>query len=250
MATEKVTIMVLKVDLQCYSCYKKTKKTLCKYPQVRDQIYDEKANTVTITVVCCSPEKIRDKLCCSGGKAIKSIEIKKPSKPNEQEKQPEKPKEAEKPKNPEKPKVAIIEPNLGEKPKEAGKPKPNGAEKPAEKPTEALKAEPVKNSGGPGPVVMPLLAQPVKGPEPVPANGVPSVFPYVGPSYDGYGAGPYYHGYGFPAPPPQHSYDGYYGHVHGYEYGYGYEYDHSRVANVNRIEHYFSEEEPQTCSIM
>uniref|UniRef100_A0A5B7AQ56 Uncharacterized protein n=1 Tax=Davidia involucrata TaxID=16924 RepID=A0A5B7AQ56_DAVIN len=46
--------------------------------EIRDQVYDEKQNTVTITVVCCSPEKIRDKLCCKGGKIIKNIEIKKP----------------------------------------------------------------------------------------------------------------------------------------------------------------------------
>ncbi|KAL3614929.1 hypothetical protein CASFOL_040590 [Castilleja foliolosa] len=276
MATEKETIMVLKVDLQCPSCYKKTKKTLCKFPQVQDQIYDEKANTVTIRVVCCSPEKIRDKLCCRGGKAIKSIEIKEPGKPEkkkepEKPKQPEKPKEAEKskekdkPKGPEKPKVTIIEPKEAGKPKEAEKPKPkpdgkgdkpksNGApppaEKPAEKPKEAPKPEPAKSPGGPqpGPVMIPFPAQPMKGPEPVPvpANGVPSVFPYVGPTYDGYGAGPYYHGYGFPAPPSQPCYEGYYGHAHGYGYGY----DYGRVAHVNRSDNYYGEEESQTCSIM
>ncbi|KAI8532373.1 hypothetical protein RHMOL_Rhmol11G0210000 [Rhododendron molle] len=77
---EKVTTMVLKVDLQCPSCYRKIKKVLAKFPQIRSQAYDEKQNTVTITVVCCSPEKIRDKLCCKGGKTIKSIEIKPPPK--------------------------------------------------------------------------------------------------------------------------------------------------------------------------
>ncbi|XP_059307092.1 protein PYRICULARIA ORYZAE RESISTANCE 21-like isoform X1 [Lycium ferocissimum] len=75
--TEKTTIMVLKlkVDLQCSSSYKKVKKILCKFPQIRDQVYDEKANTVTITVVCCNPEKIRDKLCCKGCGVFISIEI-------------------------------------------------------------------------------------------------------------------------------------------------------------------------------
>ncbi|XP_027087896.1 uncharacterized protein [Coffea arabica] len=72
---EKFTEMRLKVDLQCPCCYKKVKNILCKFPQIRDQVYDEKQNLVTITVVCCSPEKIRDKLCCKGGKVIKSIEI-------------------------------------------------------------------------------------------------------------------------------------------------------------------------------
>ncbi|KAA8537274.1 hypothetical protein F0562_027039 [Nyssa sinensis] len=76
---EKVTIMVLKVDLQCARCYKKIKKILCEFPQIGDQVYDDKQNTVTITVQSCNPEKIRDKLCCKGGKIIKCIEIKKPS---------------------------------------------------------------------------------------------------------------------------------------------------------------------------
>ncbi|GFZ03334.1 heavy metal transport/detoxification superfamily protein [Actinidia rufa] len=79
---DKVTIMVLKVvDLHCYSCYKKIKKVLCKFPEIRNQVYDEKANTVTITVVCCNPEKIRDKLCCKGGKTITKIDIKRPPTP-------------------------------------------------------------------------------------------------------------------------------------------------------------------------
>ncbi|XP_022893580.1 heavy metal-associated isoprenylated plant protein 6-like [Olea europaea var. sylvestris] len=88
---EKVTEMVLKVDLdlQCHSCYKKIKKILCKIPQIRGQIYDDKQNTVTIDVVCCSPEKIRDKLCCKGGKVIKSIEIKEPKKNKKPDKSPE-----------------------------------------------------------------------------------------------------------------------------------------------------------------
>ncbi|GAB4839241.1 hypothetical protein Ancab_028769, partial [Ancistrocladus abbreviatus] len=75
-----VTTMVLKVDLKCEKCYKKVKKVLRKFPQIRDQEYDEKNDTVTIKVVCCNPEKIRDKLCCKGGGSIKSIEIKEPEK--------------------------------------------------------------------------------------------------------------------------------------------------------------------------
>ncbi|KAK4369689.1 hypothetical protein RND71_009164 [Anisodus tanguticus] len=95
---DKSTIMVLKVDLQCSSCYKKVKKILCKFPQIRDQLYDEKANTIIITVVCCNPEKLRDKLCSKGCGVIKSIEIKEPPK----SKQPEKSKDPEKSKEPEK----------------------------------------------------------------------------------------------------------------------------------------------------
>jgi len=109
---EKVTIMVLKVDLQCPSCCKKIKKVLAKFPQIRSQAYDEKQNTVTITVVCWSPEEIRDKLCCKGGKTIKSIEIKEPPKPKvpEKPKEPEKPKQPEKPKEPEKPPPLALAP--------------------------------------------------------------------------------------------------------------------------------------------
>ncbi|KAI6700223.1 hypothetical protein NL676_014547 [Syzygium grande] len=73
---EKVTRMWIKVDLQCPRCYKKIKKILCKFPQIRDQIYDEKKNTVEITVVCCSPEKIRQKIICEGGKIVKKVETK------------------------------------------------------------------------------------------------------------------------------------------------------------------------------
>ncbi|XP_052486023.1 uncharacterized protein LOC105770509 isoform X3 [Gossypium raimondii] len=77
---DKVTIMVLKVDLQCCRCYMKVKKVVSEFPQIRDQTFDEKANTVTIIVVCCNPEKVRDKLRCKGGFSIESIEIKPPPK--------------------------------------------------------------------------------------------------------------------------------------------------------------------------
>ncbi|KAG5011324.1 hypothetical protein JHK82_019963 [Glycine max] len=43
--------------------------------KIRDQVYDEKNNIVTIAVVCCNPEKLRDKICCKGYGTIKSIEI-------------------------------------------------------------------------------------------------------------------------------------------------------------------------------
>ena len=46
-----------------------------KTKEIQDQVYDEKNNTVRIKVVCCSPEKIRDKICCKGRGTIKSIEI-------------------------------------------------------------------------------------------------------------------------------------------------------------------------------
>ncbi|KAJ6992034.1 uncharacterized protein [Populus alba] len=89
MAEKKVTTMVIKVDLECEKCHKKIKKVLCRIPQIQNQIYDKKAGTVTITVVCCSPEKIKEKIVCKGGEAVKSIVIKVPEKPKVEEKKPE-----------------------------------------------------------------------------------------------------------------------------------------------------------------
>ncbi|KAL6332829.1 hypothetical protein AAG906_015094 [Vitis piasezkii] len=75
------TIMVLKVDLGCKRCYRKIKKLLCKFPEIRDQTFIEKEDTVIIKVVCCCPEKIRTKLICKGGDSIKSIEVRTPVNP-------------------------------------------------------------------------------------------------------------------------------------------------------------------------
>nr|XP_008384172.2 protein PYRICULARIA ORYZAE RESISTANCE 21-like isoform X1 [Malus domestica] len=182
--SQSVTIMVLKVDLQCHKCYKKVKKVLCKFPQIRDQIYDEKQNQVVIKVVCCSPEKIRDKICCKGGGAIKSIEIKEPEKPKP-------PPPVEKP-PPEKPKPAPPPP---EKPKPAPPP-PEKPKPPPEKPKPPV--EPVK-------------------PCPPPMQPVPCVPGYPPPvrtcctdCYHGHAGGPCYSGYGG-GPPPYIQYDGYYG---------------------------------------
>ncbi|KAL5838865.1 hypothetical protein ACOSQ3_016034 [Xanthoceras sorbifolium] len=98
---KKVTFMLLKVDLQCSKCYKKVKKVLCQFPQIQDQMYDEKNNTVMIKVVCCSPEKIRDKICYKGKGSIKSIEILKPpeEKTDQKKKPPEKKRETDNPKD-------------------------------------------------------------------------------------------------------------------------------------------------------
>ncbi|KAL6332819.1 hypothetical protein AAG906_015083 [Vitis piasezkii] len=97
-----------KVDLECDRCYKKIKKLLCKFPEIRDQAFFEKENTVMVKVVCCSPHKIRDKLICKGGKTIKSIEIikalrRRENHPAGEAKKAEKPKPADPPKHVEKP---------------------------------------------------------------------------------------------------------------------------------------------------
>ncbi|KAK3432243.1 hypothetical protein EUGRSUZ_E03863 [Eucalyptus grandis] len=90
---EKVTKMEIKVDLQCWRCYKKIKKILCKFPQIRDQKYNEKQNTVSITVVCCSPEKIRQMIICKGGETVLGVEIQldKPKEPEKKQPSENKP---------------------------------------------------------------------------------------------------------------------------------------------------------------
>ncbi|KAI3434160.1 uncharacterized protein J3R85_006805 [Psidium guajava] len=92
---EKVTRMLIKVDLRCSRCYMKIKKILCKFPQIRDQMYNEKQNMVLITVVCCSPEKIRQRIICKGGETVQSVEIlldkpKEPEKTKDNKKEPPK----------------------------------------------------------------------------------------------------------------------------------------------------------------
>lgn len=230
--------MKLKVDLECEKCYKKVKKLLCKYPQIRDQKFDEKQNCVFITVVCCSPEKIRDKLCYKGGGSIKSIEIVEPPKPKPAE--PEKKKEAEKPKaaEPEKKKEAAKpKPNEPEKKKEpenkkeGDKPKSDAPPKEAEKP----KQKPSESKPGPPPAIMNPVPQHPQAPPPM---AVPVGICCV-PHYDGRPVGPYGYEYGGP---PQW-YDGYYARPVYDSYG-------GRPCYGSRCDQYFSEENATGCTIM
>ncbi|XP_044481020.1 protein PYRICULARIA ORYZAE RESISTANCE 21-like [Mangifera indica] len=230
MAAE-VTTMVLKVDLQCHKCYKKVKKVLSKFPQIRDQVYDEKQNTVTIKVVYCCPEILMAKISSKGGKSINSIEIKPPSKPKEPEKktEAEKPKEkpeAEKPKQkpedpkPTKPKVVIIEP-----------PKPQPA-----KATEAAPPTPKALVTAPTPEAI-VVAPIPQAPEPAPG------YPF-GVYYNEYYGGPFQRlGYERLV-----SYDGYYGRPVYDSWG-GSGGGWSR-GNYSGRGDYFPEENPSTCSIM
>ncbi|KAE9599121.1 putative heavy metal-associated domain, HMA [Lupinus albus] len=201
---EKVTFMKLKVDLECGKCCKKVKKVLSKYPQIRDQKFDEKQNIVIITVVCCSPEKIRDKLCCKSGGSIKSIEIVEPAKP-------EKKKEDDKPKP-----VDSAKPT--EKKTEAGKPKSdapkNDSAKPTEKKIEAekSKSEAPKKDGEkpkekPSEPKSALVAPMPRIFDHVSAYPPPPIGMYCVPAYEGRPVGPYINEYG--GPPP--CYGGYYG---------------------------------------
>ncbi|KAJ6363700.1 hypothetical protein OIU78_003802 [Salix suchowensis] len=80
MVETRVTTMVIKVvDLGCEKCHKKIKKILCQIPQIQSQIYVVEKNIVTITVVCCSPEKIKKKILCKGCGFIECVEIMPPA---------------------------------------------------------------------------------------------------------------------------------------------------------------------------
>ncbi|KAJ9689980.1 hypothetical protein PVL29_012580 [Vitis rotundifolia] len=237
--------MRLRVDLECDRCYKKIKKLLCKFPEIRDQIFYEKDNTVEIKVVCCSPGKIRDKLICKGGKTIKSIEIivpEKPKTPSEKPKPPpEKPKEAEKPKPlPERPKEPEKPKPPPEKPKEPEKLKP-----PPEKKEEPKKEEPKDQ---PKPVVKP----PAPAPAPAPVPGYPQFYPVAvccKPCFDLGHGGPCHHGNGIPYQRPS-TYDGYVRLVPSYDEPYG---GWPSGCRCNRSYgcrcEYFTEENP-ACTIM
>ncbi|KAJ0017935.1 hypothetical protein Pint_09432 [Pistacia integerrima] len=218
MGETKVARMRLKVDLQCEKCYRKVKKVLCKFPQIQDQVYDEKQNTVTIKVVCCSPEKIKQKICCKGGDSIKSIEIIPPPKPKEPKKPDEKKDEPAEPKQ--RPIEPIQAPPIG---------KP-----PTEPPPARAKAEPPKQDK---PMVT-FVDPPAPG-FPPPAYPNP-VGMYCRECYEGRGRGPYYQldYYG-----PPRCYCGYNGRPVYDSWG-------TDSYGVNRCD-YFSEENPNAaCRIM
>ncbi|XP_020220934.1 pollen-specific leucine-rich repeat extensin-like protein 1 [Cajanus cajan] len=252
---EKVTFMKLKVDLECEKCYKKVKKLLGKYPQIRDQRFDEKENIVLITVVCCSPEKIRDKLCYKGGGSIKSIEILEPPKPKPKVDEPgKKPDAADKPK-PEKGGDKPKPEKGGDKPKvdppKADKPKAepgkkDGGEKPDKKKDEEKPkgdAPPKKDAGGPGPEKpkdKPAATHMPMQPQLAPPMAVPVGMLYApAPCFEGMPVGPGYE-YGGPVL----CYDGYYARPVYDSYGGG------RPCYVNRCDQYFSDENPSGCMIM
>ncbi|KAH9741152.1 Heavy metal transport/detoxification superfamily protein [Citrus sinensis] len=171
MGEKKVTIMVLKVNLQCSKCYKKVKKVLCKFPQIQEQFFDEKTNTVTIKVVCCSPEKIRDKLCCKGDGSIKTIEILEPKPP------PPPPKPKPKPSPP--------------PPAPAPEPKPSPPP-PAPAPEPKPSPPPPAPAPAPQPKPSPAPPPPPPAPAPEPVRCYPPVRTCCRECYEGRGGGPCY----------------------------------------------------------
>ncbi|CAL5184024.1 unnamed protein product [Lathyrus oleraceus] len=247
---EKVTFMKLKVDLECEKCYKKVKKLLGKYPQIRDQKYDEKGNMVAIMVVCCSPEKIRDKLCYKGGGSIKSIEIVDPPKPKpaepEKKKEPEKPKaaEPEKKKDGDKPKPAkeAEKPKTAEPEKKKDSDKPKDAEKPKPKPEGE---KPKEKPEGEKPKDKPATAASMQMiPQMPPPMAVPVGMCYVPSCYEGRPVVPYGSAYPQQYGGPVQYYDGYYARPVYDSYGG------SGPCYVGRCDQYLSEENATGCTIM
>ncbi|ONK60554.1 uncharacterized protein A4U43_C08F19810 [Asparagus officinalis] len=155
---EKISTIILKVDLDCRRCYKKISKTICKL-QEKEKIqtveFDEKNNTVTISGPF-NPKKLCKKLCCKACEAIKDIQIK-------EHKEKEKPKET-KPAEPKKEKPKETKPAESTEPKKE-KPKET---KPAEsfqpkkdKPKDEPKKEKPKALEPDPPVPEPVKAEPV-----------------------------------------------------------------------------------------
>uniref|UniRef100_A0ACD5X635 Uncharacterized protein n=1 Tax=Avena sativa TaxID=4498 RepID=A0ACD5X635_AVESA len=74
---EKISTLILKVDLDCCSCYKKIRKILCKLQDgegIRTISYDDGSNTIAV-VGPFDPHRLSCKIRCKGGKVIKGIEI-------------------------------------------------------------------------------------------------------------------------------------------------------------------------------
>ncbi|CAH8316703.1 unnamed protein product [Eruca vesicaria subsp. sativa] len=223
---EKVTMMKLKVDLDCAKCYKKVKKVLSKIPQIRDQLFDEKSNIVIIKVVCCSPERLMDKLCYKGGGSIKTIEIIEPSKPPPVvSKQPPPP-------------PPVVEPP----------PPPPVVPKPPVQPPPVVPKPPIQ----PPPVVPkpPVQPPPVVSKQPPPPPWAPMMplgqpIPMCcWPCYDGFGGGPAFYGYGMLLPQPYKCY----GRPIYDSWGCGPPPSY-RPCHLSRCS-FFCEENPQSCSIM
>ncbi|KAI6704167.1 hypothetical protein NL676_013303 [Syzygium grande] len=195
---EKKVAMEITVDLKCYRCYKKIKKVNCKFPEIQNQVFNEKENKVLITVVSCCPERIRDKIARKGGKTVESIKI-----------VPEKPKVIV----PEKPKVPEKKPE--KKPKEEREPPP----------TDGATGD--STNGKVSSSTDKYIGQPVSRYPMIYPSGMYCQPPQ--PYYQGYGAVPYYHGV------PAYYSEGSYGV--------------NRVYTTNRS-NYFSEENPESCTVM
>ncbi|CAN6373152.1 unnamed protein product [Urochloa humidicola] len=79
--SEKISMIIVVVDLDCHKCYNKIRKVLCQLQdceKIRTISFDDKSKTITI-VGPFDPQRLACKLRCKGGKVIKSIHIVDPS---------------------------------------------------------------------------------------------------------------------------------------------------------------------------
>ncbi|KAJ6851479.1 putative protein TsetseEP isoform X1 [Iris pallida] len=75
--SEKISTIIIKVDLQCNQCYRKIRKTLCKLQdrgKITSIVYDEKNDTVIVKGPS-DPKKLIKQICCDACKVIKDIQI-------------------------------------------------------------------------------------------------------------------------------------------------------------------------------
>ncbi|KAF0907243.1 hypothetical protein E2562_015749 [Oryza meyeriana var. granulata] len=75
---DKISTVVLNVDLECDRCYKKIRRVLCKIQDkanIKSISYDEKNNAVMVSGPF-DADKVCRKLCCKAGRVIKDMRIK------------------------------------------------------------------------------------------------------------------------------------------------------------------------------
>lgn len=75
---DKISTIVLKVDLECERCYRKIRKVLCKIQDkmnIKTISFDEKSNAVTISGPF-DADTVCNKLCCKAGRVIKAMDVK------------------------------------------------------------------------------------------------------------------------------------------------------------------------------
>ncbi|SPT17024.1 unnamed protein product [Triticum aestivum] len=74
---DKISTVVLKVDLECARCYRKMRTVLCKIQDkmnIKTISFDEKSNAVTVSGPF-DPDKLCRKLCCEAGRVIKEMHV-------------------------------------------------------------------------------------------------------------------------------------------------------------------------------
>uniref|UniRef100_A0A0E0AMG8 HMA domain-containing protein n=1 Tax=Oryza glumipatula TaxID=40148 RepID=A0A0E0AMG8_9ORYZ len=75
---DKISTVVLNVDLECDRCYKKIRRVLCRIQDkanIKTISYDEKNNAVMVSGPF-DADKVCKKLCCKAGRIIKDMQVK------------------------------------------------------------------------------------------------------------------------------------------------------------------------------